>query len=335
MTKQVILFILFLTYSHFSFAQESNLKFNRIEDIEKGRELQALLDRGETDSLFGMMSDQFKTAIKDKDNFKKLSNSVGPQLGKEISLLEEASFDEAGIVSYYQISRYENVPSVTKKWIWKDSLIMGMSITPTPAPAETEKKFYQTKTSLRLPFEGTWYTAWGGDEAYLNKHVQSSNQRFAFDFLKIENGNLVKEGEREANSDFYTYGANILAPGDGIVVKVVDSVQDNILGERNEKVPPGNHIVIDHGNGEYSFLAHLQPNSIKVKNGDKVKAGDFLGLAGNSGRSDVPHLHFHLQTGQEYNEGEGLPVQFRGYSQNGQEVKNTSPVRGYLISNLE
>lgn len=333
MDKRTILLAVFMAFTQMQFAQQSNIKFNRIEDLKKGRELQNLLNEKKADTIYNMLSDQFQKAINGKDNFINLSNSLDPKLGKEISLLEEASFREGGMVSYYQISRYEKMPSVTKKWVWKDSTIVGLSISPTPSPAETDHEFYKTKTELWLPFEGMWYTAWGGDEAYLNKHVQSANQRFAFDFLKVENGELLKSGTREENSDFYTFGARILSPGKGIVIKAVDNVQDNVLGQVNENAPPGNHVVIDHENGEFSFLAHFKNGSIKVKEGDKVEPGDLLGLAGNSGRSEVPHLHYHLQTGKEYNEGEGLPVQFQNYIENEQKVRNTSPLRGYLISN--
>ena len=335
MIKKIILLTVFTAFSNILFAQEMTIKFNRIEDLKKGRELQDLLDRNKVDSIYHMLSADSKKKIKGKDNFIKLSNSLEPQLGKEISLLEEASFNEAGMVTYYQISRYEKIPSVTKKWVWNGSTIVGLSISPTPKPAETDKEFYKTKTDLWLPFEGTWYTAWGGDKAYLNKHVQSINQKFAFDFLKTKNGEVLKNGKWNDNSDFYTFGAKILSPGEGMVVKVVDTVQDNVLGKINENVPPGNHIVIDHENGEFSFLAHFKNGTIKVKEGDKVEPGDLLGLAGNSGRSEVPHLHYHLQTGREYNEGKGLPIQFENYLENGKKVENSSPVRGYLISNIE
>ena len=331
MKQQILLLLTMIIIPGSVFAQQVPLKFNLIEDLKKGRLLQDLLNEGKTDSIYGMMSDQFQKLIKGKDEFAALNNSLEPQLGKEISLLEEASFREAGMVSYYQISRYEKAPSVTKRWVWKDSTIAGLSISPTISPAATDKEFYKTKTALRLPFEGTWYTAWGGSKEYLNKHVQSGNQRFAFDFLKTENGEVLKNGKRTANSDFYSYGARVLSPGKGTVIKVVDSIQDNVLGEKNETVPPGNHVVIDHGNGEYSFLAHFKKGSIEVVEGDQVEAGEFLGLAGNSGKSDVPHLHYHLQTGKAYNKGEGLPVQFENYVENGINVTETSPVRGYLV----
>ena len=44
--------------------------------------------------------------------------------------------------------------------------------------------------------------------------------------------------------------------------------------------------------GIYAFYAHLQPGSLKVKVGDKVRRGQVLGLIGNSGNSTEPHLHF-------------------------------------------
>lgn len=331
--KNLFLLFIFSTISQPQFAQQTELAFNKVEEIEKGRKLQNLLETKQLDSVYNLMSENFQQAIKNVENFKELSYSLEPKLGKKTHILKEASFNEAGNVSYYEISRFENVPSVTFKWVWKDSLILGLSITPTPVPSESQHNNYKTQTELYLPFEGMWYTAWGGNEAYLNKHVQSANQRFAFDFLKANDGKLLKGDTQQENSDFYSYGAKILAPGKGVVVKVLDTLQDNKLGERNEKIPPGNHVVIDHENGEFSFLAHFKKGSVKVQEGDRVKAGDLLGLAGNSGRSDVPHLHYHLQTDIGYNQGEGLPIQFIQYTENGQKVEKSAPERGYFVSN--
>ena len=66
----------------------------------------------------------------------------------------------------------------------------------------------------------------------------------------------------------------------------------------------GNHVVIKHGKvtmlkngvaGEmtlYSRYVHMAAGGITVNIGDKVKAGQPLGRMGNSGSSNVPHLHF-------------------------------------------
>ena len=51
--------------------------------------------------------------------------------------------------------------------------------------------------------------------------------------------------------------------------------------------------------GLTAVYAHLKPGSVKVKAGDKVKAGEVIGLLGNTGGSLAPHLHFHIVNGPE------------------------------------
>ena len=64
----------------------------------------------------------------------------------------------------------------------------------------------------------------------------------------------------------------------GLVVSSIDEIVDNTPGKMNPAEPCGNHIVLDLGNDEYLFVAHLQPGSVKVKPGDRVTKGQ--------GRSD-------------------------------------------------
>jgi lysostaphin len=54
----------------------------------------------------------------------------------------------------------------------------------------------------------------------------------------------------------------------------------------------GNTVGIDHGQGLTSILLHL--NSIEVKEGDFVKAGQLVGTVGSTGASTGPHLHWGL-----------------------------------------
>jgi len=54
----------------------------------------------------------------------------------------------------------------------------------------------------------------------------------------------------------------------------------------------------------------MQKGSVRVKAGDKVKQGDVLGLLGNSGNSDGPHLHYHLMAGSALFRSDGLPSRF-------------------------
>ena len=54
----------------------------------------------------------------------------------------------------------------------------------------------------------------------------------------------------------------------------------------------GNVIYINHGAGLVSSYSHL--SKIEVKNGDKIKTGDVLGLVGQTGRVTGPHLHWEI-----------------------------------------
>ena len=52
------------------------------------------------------------------------------------------------------------------------------------------------------------------------------------------------------------------------------------------------------------------PGTLTVKRGDLVKQGQVIGLVGNSGNSDAPHLHFHLMNGPSVLSARGLPCRF-------------------------
>lgn len=84
-------------------------------------------------------------------------------------------------------------------------------------------------------------------------------------------------------------GPPIYASKDGIVSEVVDGKSNN--GSSGY----GNCVAIDHDNNMRSKYAHLYPNTITVKLGERVKQGQIIGYMGNSGTSSGTHLHFEIK----------------------------------------
>jgi len=82
----------------------------------------------------------------------------------------------------------------------------------------------------------------------------------------------------------------------------------------NAETIAGNYVIIDIGNDLYALSGHLIPNSLKVNIGDKVKKGQVIGLLGNSGNSDLPHLHFQLGSKSSMPMGgEGIPYRIKEF----------------------
>ncbi|MBQ0896402.1 M23 family metallopeptidase [Micromonospora sp. U56] len=67
----------------------------------------------------------------------------------------------------------------------------------------------------------------------------------------------------------------------------------------------GISVVVNHGNGYLTHYAHL--STAKVGVGEKVGAGEPLGLEGSTGDSTGPHLHFEVHQGQMWNQIDPAP----------------------------
>lgn len=138
-------------------------------------------------------------------------------------------------------------------------------------------------------------------------------QRFGIDYLVIDTAGRTFSGDRADNASYFAHGAEAIAVADGIVAATVDGILENVPGVNSRAVPitletvGGNHVVLDIGGGRYAFYAHLQPGSLRVRKGDRVRRGQVLGLVGNSGNSTEPHLHFHLSDGVSPLGAQGIP----------------------------
>lgn len=190
---------------------------------------------------------------------------------------------------------------------------------------------YKTKTVLELPFEEDWYIAAGGKSLEENHHfTPNRHQRYALDIVQVIN-NSGRTGGGTKNEDYYCFGKRLNAPGDGKIIAMENAIEDNVPGVKNTKQTLGNYIVIDHLNGEYSFMLHFKKNSIIVAVGDTVVRGQQVGLAGNSGYSTGPHLHYHLQTTPSLATGVGIPMQFVNYYTNDVFTERGEPLTGQTV----
>lgn len=148
--------------------------------------------------------------------------------------------------------------------------------------------------SLALPFMGTWTVSQGVS----GQHTHRGSWRHALDFIVMKSDrSFANKGNRL--EDFYCYSLPVLSPAYGQVWRVVNDVPDNIPGTVNVAANWGNCVVIRLYDGKFALVAHLKPWSVTVFPGAWVKPGDIVGYCGNSGRSPQPHIHLHLQAGDE------------------------------------
>ncbi len=177
------------------------------------------------------------------------------------------------------------------------------------------------------PLRGKDWVAGGGCCATISSHrgavlaIDGKSyvaERFAIDFVQVNDKGRIFDGPNDQLSSYPYFGVNIHAVAGGEVVATQDGLPEEVPGAN----PPGatlenaggNYVIVDIGDGHYAFYAHMQPGSLKVKQGDKVKAGDVLGLLGNSGNSSAPHLHFHIMDALHPLKANGLPYRFTTFT---------------------
>ena len=144
---------------------------------------------------------------------------------------------------------------------------------------------------LHAPFRGRWICTQGVD----GEHTHRGPWRHAADFEVLGPDGRAHRGRGQRREDYHCYRLPVRAAADGTVGRVVDGLPDNEIGEQDLAERWGNLVLLCHGPGLYSLVAHLAPGSARVQEGQVVRRGDPLGQCGSSGRSPVPHLHFHLQ----------------------------------------
>lgn len=294
--------------------------------IEK---VKAYYNNQKYDSLFAMFSEEMKAAL---------------PLEKTIQFFSDLQ-EQAGSFEKYEYKKMNQTFSQYKANFSNAVLMFSISEDATgkinglfvaPYTDREEKPVMPRNiTRLSLPFSGEWNIFWGGDTKEQNYHILNKAQKNAFDILIQDDRGKSYRTNGKTNEDYYAFGQPVTAPCDGEVVLAVDGVKDNIPGEMNPMFLSGNTVMLKTTNDEFLLLAHFKQFSLQVKQGDKVKQGQLLGLCGNSGNSSEAHLHFHIQNRENMTDAVGIKCYFDKILVNGVEKNDYSPVKGEKVKNAK
>lgn len=140
-----------------------------------------------------------------------------------------------------------------------------------------------------------------GRDCHIQQYVDRDPGSGALDFAC---GSLTYDGHngtdfRVATLADMARGVPVLAVADGVVRGVRDGMPDIATGAQGAPDVSGrecgNGVVIDHGDGWETQYCHLRQGSLLVHSGDAVDQGQQLGLIGQSGLAQFPHVHLSVR----------------------------------------
>jgi hypothetical protein len=137
--------------------------------------------------------------------------------------------------------------------------------------------------------------------------------RFAIDWIRLDDDGRVRRGDAATLSTDPGYGAEVLAVADGVAVAAVDGFPEPTTPITLDNAA-GNYVTLDIGGGRFASYEHLQPNSIRVTTGERIRSGRVVARVGASGSvSSGAHLHFHVSDANSPLGAEGIPFVFRSF----------------------
>jgi murein DD-endopeptidase MepM/ murein hydrolase activator NlpD len=163
------------------------------------------------------------------------------------------------------------------------AVALGLALAPGPAPAVDGDAPAQV-TRLALPFSDVWGVIQGFGEG-----THRGYATWALDFVPAVPGGGRRLPRGTPLARFPCFGAPVLAPADGTVVRAAAGARDwpaHVKGRGD-----GNFVILQHAPQEFTEFRHLRAGSVRVAVGQRVQRGQPIGACGNSGNAGTPHVH--------------------------------------------
>lgn len=146
---------------------------------------------------------------------------------------------------------------------------------------------HDDETLYLMPYQpGSSYRVLQG---YGSRFSHTGNEQYAVDFKMSE-------------------GTPVHAARGGVVARIEES---NSIGCWEQGCGEyANFIVVLHDDGTTGEYYHLKKNGALVEAGERIRAGQKIGLSGNTGHTALPHLHFAVYRAASWGSTQSIPVRF-------------------------
>ncbi len=137
-------------------------------------------------------------------------------------------------------------------------------------------------------------------------------ETFAIDWIRIDNGRFF-EGDGKTNEQYPYFGDDVLSVADGDVVALHDGMPESIPFEPPTTVHKpedygGNYVLVRIADGTYALYAHLQPGSISVKVGDRIRPAPRSASSATAAIRPTRISISALSTGRRFSPGTVSPL---------------------------
>lgn len=203
---------------------------------------------------------------------------------------------EGLLYAVFDPRKFANYPNDLSVRFVPSTQVTSITTPTTPPTRITYREFLRDRDIFiqRPPFDDVSYVLTGNDSYHLEEDGFGSH---AWDFeITDDAGNRFK-GDGTKNEDYFCWNQPVISGVSGEVIDIVSTSFDNPPGEYPDRdVAVNNWVGIALGGSFYVYYLHFKEDGVdpEIQVGTRVKPGDVLGLAGNSGVTHEPHIHVVL-----------------------------------------